>query len=290
MNEYVIFTDSACDFPAQLAKSLGVEAAPLVVTLDGKSYRNYLDESEITFSECYRLLREGKPAITSACNAADFLSMFEPALQAGKDILYIAFSSGLSGTYNAGVLALDELQQKYPDRRIYAIDSLCASLGQGLLVYLAVQQQRAGKSLEEVRDYVLATIPHLCMWFTVDDLHHLRRGGRLSATSAMLGTMLSIKPVLHVDDAGHLIFMEKIRGRKGAMKRLIEKMEELAIDPAQQTIFISHGDCLDEAELLGEMIKEKLGVKEVIIGYVGPVIGAHAGPGVIALFFLGQRR
>ncbi|NCB30801.1 MAG: DegV family protein, partial [Clostridia bacterium] len=169
-------------------------------------------------------------------------------------------------------------------------DTLCASLGQGMLIYLAVQQKQAGKSIEETRDYVESNKLHLCHWFTVDDLHHLHRGGRVSAASAVVGTMLGIKPVLHVDDEGRLIFIEKVRGRRNSLKALVKKMEETALAPATQTIFISHGDCLSDAELLASMIREKMPVQNIIINYVGPVIGAHSGPGTIALFFLGAKR
>ena len=214
----------------------------------------------------------------------------EPVLQAGQDVLYLGFSSALSGTYNAGALACAQLAEKYPDAKLYAVDTLCASLGQGMLIYLAVQQKRAGKSIEEVRDYVEENKLHLCHWFTVDDLHHLHRGGRVSATSAVLGTMLNIKPVLHVDDEGRLIFVEKVRGRRTSLKALLQHMEATAIAPETQTIFISHGDCLEEAQLLGQMIRDKLHVQDVVINYVGPVIGAHSGPGTLALFFLGTKR
>ena len=240
-------TDSSCDLPASMAEDLELTVAPLSVLIDGKSYVNYLDEREITFTKCYSLFREGKIATTSAANVELFTGYMEPLLKAGKDILYLGFSSGLSSTCQAGAMAAKELMEKYPQRKIYTVDTLCASMGQGLLVYLCAQEKAKGKSIEEVRDYAEATKLHLCHWFTVDDLNHLKRGGRVSAVSAALGTVLNIKPVLHVDDEGHLIFMEKVRGRRQSIKRLAEMMEKTGIDLKDQVIFISpwrlHGRC-----------------------------------------------
>ena len=213
----------------------------------------------------------------------------EPILQAGEDILYLGFSSALSSTYNAGALAAEQLAEKYPDRKILTVDTLSASMGQGLLVYLTVQQKRAGATIEEARDFAEKNKFHLCHWFTVDDLHHLRRGGRVSATSAVLGTVLNIKPVLHMDNEGRLIFMEKVRGRRASIKRMLEKMRETAIEPEKQIVFMSHGDCIEDAEYLAGRIREEWNV-EVVINYVGPVIGSHSGPGTLALFFLGTER
>ena len=218
------------------------------------------------------------------------MQAMEPHLQAGRDILYLGFSSALSGTYNAGAVAARQLSEKYPDRRLYAVDTLSASMGQGLLVYLTVQQKRAGATIEQARDYAEAQKLHLCHWFTVDDLNHLHRGGRVSATSAVLGTVLNIKPVLHMDDEGRLIFMEKVRGRRNSIKRLLDKMRETAIEPDKQIVFMSHGDCLEDAEYLAGRIREEWNVQDVVINYVGPVIGAHSGPGTLALFFLGTQR
>ena len=190
MREFTIFTDSSCDLSATMAQELGLTVLPLSVNIDGTSYENDLAGKALPFDTCYALLRAGKPATTSAVNVSQFVEAMEPVLQAGQDILYLGFSSALSGTYNAGAVACAQLAEKYPDAKLYAVDTLCASLGQGMLIYLAVQQKRAGKSIEEVRDYVEENKLHLCHWFTVDDLHHLRRGGRVSATSAVLGTML----------------------------------------------------------------------------------------------------
>ena len=290
MADYVIITDSSCDLPNDLAKELGVMVLPLSYHLNGVDYYNYLDERDMSINEFYRHIRAGEPCTTSAVNVDAYKSAIEPLLQQGKDILDIAFSSGLSATYNSGKIACDELSEKYPDRKVYTVDTLAASLGQGLLVYLAAQQKRAGKSIDEVRDWLEENKLHLCHWFTVDDLNHLKRGGRISGTAALFGTMLNIKPILHVDDEGHLIPMGKVRGRRASLDALAQHMEETAIDPASQTVFISHGDCLEDAEYLAAEIKRRMGVQKFVIGYIGPVIGTHSGPGTIALFFLGTKR
>ena len=289
MSQYRIMTDSSCDLPAALAAELELTVLPLTVTIDEKSYTNYLDEREITFKDCYAALRDGREAKTAAANVDSFEQAMEPILQAGEDILYLGFSSALSSTYNAGALAAEQLAEKYPDRKILTVDTLSASMGQGLLVYLTVQQTRAGATLEDARDFAEKNKFHLCHWFTVDDLHHLRRGGRVSATSAVLGTVLNIKPVLHMDNEGRLIFMEKVRGRRASIKRMLEKMRETAIEPEKQIVFMSHGDCIEDAEYLAGRIREEWNV-EVVINYVGPVIGSHSGPGTLALFFLGTER
>ena len=287
---YVIVTDSSCDLPAELAQELELAVLPLTLTLGGKEYANYLDGREIGFSEFYGRIRQGEAAVTAAANLEGYLSIMEPILQAGKDILLLVFSSGLSSTYQVSLLAAEELSQKYPQRKILPVDTLCASMGQGLLVYLAARQRGEGKSLQEVRDWVEKEKYHLCHWFTVDDLMYLKRGGRLNAATALVGTALGIKPVLHIDNEGHLINMGKARGRRASLTALVDKRAELAVEPQGQVAFISHGDCLEDAKAVEQMLKQRLGVKKVIISYVGPVIGAHTGPGVVALFFLGKER
>ena len=290
MREYVIFTDSSCDLPAQMAQDLELTVIPLFVTVGGNTYENDLAGKALPFDTCYALLRQGQVATTSAINVTQFIEAMEPVLQAGKDILYLGFSSALSGTYSAGAVAMEQLAPRYPEAKLYAVDTCSASLGQGMLIYLTVQQKRAGKTIEEARDYAEAQKFHQCHWFTVDDLKFLHRGGRVSASSAILGTMLGIKPVLHMDDEGRLIFVDKVRSRRNSLKYLAQKMQETAIEPENQTIFISHGDCIKDAELLASMIRERMPVKDIIINYVGPVIGSHSGPGTIALFFLGTMR
>ena len=290
MSDYVIVTDSSADLPASLVQELGVEVLPLSFTVQDKTYHNYPDDREMDPKVFYKMLRDGEMATTSAVNVAEYTNMLEPLLQAGKDVLVLAFSSGLSTTYQSSVIAVNELAEQYPDRKIYTVDTLCASLGQGLLVWHAVQEQKKGKSIEEVRDWVEENKLHLCHWFTVDDLHFLKRGGRISAATAVVGSMLHIKPVLHVDDEGHLINMGKARGRGASLTAVVDHMEETVTDPAEQVVFISHGDCLADAEKVAADVKKRFGVKEVVINYVGPVIGAHSGPGTLALFFLGSKR
>ena len=290
MSEYVIVTDSSADLTAGMAEELGVEVLPLSFMVKGQTYRNYPDNREMDPGAFYAMLRAGEMATTAAVNVADYTSALEPLLEQGKDVLVLAFSSGLSATYQSSVIAVNELKEKFPERKIFTVDTLCASLGQGLLVYLAAKKQQAGASIEEVRDWAEENKLHLCHWFTVDDLHFLKRGGRISAATAVVGSMLQIKPVLHVDDEGHLISMGKARGRGASLTALVDHMEETAIDPASQVVFISHGDCLADAEKVAADVKKRLGVKEVVINHVGPVIGAHSGPGTLALFFLGSRR
>lgn len=290
MSDFVIMTDSSCDLPASLAEEMELTVLPLTYYIEDKVYTNYLDEREIAFSEIYAKLRTKCPAKTSAVNMNDFMAPMESLLSAGKDVLYIGFSSGLSGTYNAGAAAAKELAERYPERKIYTVDSLCASLGQGLLVYHAWQEKQKGKTIEEVRDFTENTKLHLCHWFTIDDLMFLKRGGRISGTTAVVGSMLNIKPVMHVDNEGHLIKVDTARGRKASIKALAEKAGQLGIDLDQQTIFISHGDCVEEANYLADIMRTRFNVRKVLVNYVGPVIGAHSGPGTIALFFLGRER
>ena len=290
MNQFAIVTDSSCDLPAEVAEQLALTVLPLSFNLDGKEYRNYLDGREMPPKEFYRLIRSGKRSTTSAVNVEAFVQKIEPMLADGTDVLCILFSSGLSNTYNAGQMACAELAKKYPERKVYAVDSLCASLGEGLLVYLAAQERAKGRSIEEVRDWTEQNKLHLCHWFTVDDLNHLKRGGRVSAATALIGSMLNIKPVLHVDNEGHLINVSKTRGRKASLTALVDRMAQSAIDPQTQTIFISHGDSQEDADFVAEQVKARFGVKTVLTNYVGPVIGAHSGPGTIALFFLGKER
>ena len=290
MSEYVILTDSSADLTAGMAEELGVEVLPLSFMVKGQTYRNYPDNREMDPGAFYAMLRAGEMATTAALTVPDNTSALEPLLEQGKDVLVLAFSSGLSATYQSSVIAVEELRARFPERKIFTVDTLCASLGQGLLVYLAAKKQQAGASIEEVRDWAEENKLHLCHWFTVDDLHFLKRGGRISAATAVLGSMLHIKPVLHVDDEGHLINMGKARGRGASLTALVDHMEETAIDPASQVVFISHGDCLADAEKVAGDVKKRLGVKEVVINHVGPVIGAHSGPGTLALFFLGSRR
>jgi DegV family protein with EDD domain len=238
----------------------------------------------------YDKMRSGGIAKTAAINPDGFIGRFEEYLKDGVDILYLGFSSGLSTTYNSGVLAANALSEKYPDRKILCVDTLCASAGQGLLLKMAIDKKESGATIEETRDYIESKKLNLCHWFTVDDLVYLKRGGRVSAATAFVGNMLGIKPVMHVDNAGHLVNVSKVRGRKTAILEMAKKYGELHLEDDVDYVYISHGDCLADAEFLAKTIEEKYGKKTQIITFVGPVIGAHSGPGTLALFFLGKER
>ena len=287
---YAVMTDSSADLPAGLVEQLGLDVIPLSVNVGQQSFMNYPDEREISSPDFYELLRKGANAQTSAVNVDTFLSAMSVHLKAGKDVLYLGFSSGLSSTYGASEIAAQELREAYPDRKILTVDTLCASLGQGLLVYLTMQKVLAGATIEEAAAYAEENRLHLCHWFTVDDLFFLKRGGRVSAATALVGSALGIKPVLHVDNDGHLINVSKARGRKNSILALVDRMEASAIEPQKQTVFISHGDYLDDAEFLAAEVRKRFGINDITINFVGPVIGAHSGPGTLALFFLGTER
>ncbi|MGM9554497.1 MAG: DegV family protein [Faecousia sp.] len=289
-NFYVVMTDSSADLTAELVEELGLDVIPLSVNVGEKSFMNYPDEREIGSHDFYEMLRGGANAKTSAVNVDTFLNAMSVHLKAGKDILYLGFSSGLSSTYSASEIAAQELRETYPDRKILTVDTLCASLGQGLLIYLTMQKVLSGATIEEAAAFAEENRLHLCHWFTVDDLFFLKRGGRVSAATALVGSALGIKPVMHVDNEGHLINVSKARGRKNSILALVDRMEQSAIDPAKQTIFISHGDCRDDAEFLAEEVRKRFGITDITINFVGPVIGAHSGPGTLALFFLGTER
>ena len=290
MADYVIMTDSCCDMTAALAEELELSVLPLSLHMGDAVYRNWLDGREIGFQEFYAKIRSGQLATTSAVSVGEFAAEMRKILSAGKDILCINFSSALSATYQSATIAAADLAEEFPDRKILVVDSLCASLGQGLLVYLCAQERRKGRSLEEVHAFAEETKGKVCHWFTVDDLNHLKRGGRISAATALFGTMLSIKPVMHVDDGGHLVPVSKARGRKSSLLALVDQMEATAIDPASQTVFISHGDCEGDALFVAGEITRRFGTRDIRLNYVGPVIGNHSGPGTLALFFLGTKR
>ncbi len=286
MSRFMIVTDSSCDVPQNLLEEWGVACIQLDVLVDGEQPRK---NNEVDPTSFYAGLRQGKLAKTSAANIQDFKNMFRPILESGTDILYIAFSSGLSTTYQSAVIAAEELREEFPAQTILAVDSLAASLGQGMLVYLAVQRQKQGEDITAVATYIQETIPHQAHWFTVDDLQFLKRGGRISATVALVGSVLGIKPVLHMDDEGHLINVSKVRGRTAALEALADKYGETVADK-QTPIFISHGDCAEDAAKLAGILKERYAVDVQLCNFVGPVIGAHSGPGTLALFFIAQHR
>ena len=284
---YRIITDSGCDLPAKLLAQLNIDVIPLILYFRGQEWNDTTDEG---LKAIYDGLRAGDSASTAAINPDGWANAMEPVLEKGQDALVITFSSGLSTTYQSAVIAAQELMEKYPGRKIRVVDSLCASLGQGLFVWYACKNRDAGMSLDALADWCEENKLNLCHWFTVDDLMYLKRGGRVSAATALLGTMLNIKPVLHVDNEGHLINVSKARGRKAAIEALAKKVAETALPGQNDVMFISHGDCVEDAEILAEILKEKHGVKEGVIGYVGAVIGSQSGPGTLALFFLGSHR
>lgn len=288
MRNYVIFTDSACDLSPELLNEWGVRCIPLTFNFNGdnREYSNYDMEPKAFYDK----MREGGVAKTSAINTEVFISNFKGALDEGLDIIYVGFSSGLSTTFNCSRMAKDSLTSEYPDSKIEVVDGLSASAGQGLLVRLAVDKKNSGATVEELSAYVKEIVPNICHWFSVDDLVYLKRGGRISAAAAFFGNVIGIKPVLHVDDEGHLVNVMKIRGRKGAIQAMAAKYDEFAENKSDGIVYISHADCLADAESLASMLKEKHGVSVELITDIGPVIGAHAGPGTLALFFVGSKR
>lgn len=288
MNEYVIYTDSGCDLGPEKQKEYGVKVLSL-------TYRFTDDEKEYTTDDMpvhvfYQKMRDGGVAKTAAVNTETFRRAFEAELKGGRDVLYIGFSSGLSSTSQSAQVAAKELNEEYPDRKVIAIDTLCASAGEGMLVWLASKKRAEGASLSETAELIQSRYKQMCHWFTVDDLVYLKRGGRVSVAVALAGTVLGIKPVLHVDDEGHLISMSKTRGRKQSIKALAQKFTELCEEPNGGAYFISHGDCPEDAKYLEELIESEHGHKAELITDVGPVIGAHSGPGTLALFFFGKQR
>ena len=287
MVNYEIITDSCCDLPQETIDKLGLTVISLNLLFRGQSQADSVSGDIKSF---YDALREGEAASTSAVNPENWGCVIEPVLKQGKDALVIAFSSGLSTTYQSAVIAANELMERYPERKVNVVDSLCASLGQGLLVWYACGKRAAGMDLEELTAWLEGNKQNLCHWFTVDDLMYLKRGGRVSAATALVGTMLKIKPVLHVDDEGHLINVSKVRGRKASIEALADKVVKTGLPGENDTIFICHGDCLEDARYLEQLLKERMGVKEVFIGYTGAVIGSHSGPGTLAVFFLGDKR
>ena len=271
MRDYIIMTDSCCDLNAHMAQELELNVVPLTVHMNGKDYANMLDGSEISFEEFYKNIRSGILSTTSAANVGQFEDAMRAVLAQGKDIVCINFSSALSATYQNACIAAKTMADEFPESHVYVVDSLSASLGQGLLLYLAVQKKREGLSAEELVQWVAENKLHIDHWFTVDDLNFLKMGGRVSATTAFLGTMLSIKPVMHTSDEGKLV-------------------PELGIEPSEQVMFICHADCEKESRAVAEELKARYGVKEVYINYIGPVIGSHTGPNTMGLFFVGTKR
>ncbi|MGM9526850.1 MAG: DegV family protein [Oscillospiraceae bacterium] len=290
MSDYKITTDSTTDITPELVDELELHVIPMIFTVDGKDYRNTPDNKDLDPHEFYEMLRNGKQSLTTQINGETFKDEVRPFLDNGLDVLHLCFSSGLSSTYNSIRLAAEDLLEEYPDRKIIIVDTLAASMGEGLIVYHAGVLRKQGKSIDEVAAWVEENKLKLAHWFTVDDLNFLKRGGRLSGAAAFFGTVLNIKPVLHVDDEGHLIPIDKIRGRRKSLECLVDHMAKTAVNPSEQVIFISHGDALEDAQYVEKLVRERFGVKTVYMNHIGPVIGSHSGPGTVALFFLAEKR
>ncbi|WP_417204099.1 DegV family protein [Acetoanaerobium sticklandii] len=290
MRDYIIVTDATSDIPNEMANELNVKVVPMSFSLGEKNYNHYPDYRELDIKTFYDKQRDGQTSLTTQINVAVYLDFFEEIIKSDKDLLYISFSSALSSTYQSSVLAAKELNEKYPDFKIITIDSKAATLGETLLVKLADQKKSDGMNIEDLSKWVAENHLKVCHYFTVDDLNHLKRGGRMTAMTAFIGTALDIKPILHVNDEGKLIPLDKVRGRKKALKVLFNYLAELSENLEEQTVFIGHGDCIEDAKYLESLIKEAYKVKEVIIHPIGPIIGSHTGPGAITLFFLGKHR
>ncbi len=287
---YKIFTDASCNLSVDMLNELGVVYRSLTMVVDGQEINNYLTDEKFSFKGFYDRLRNKEHIKTSLLNVEEFTEVFEEILSGGDDVLAILISSAISGTYQAAKIAADDLREKYPERKIIVIDSLAASIGHGLLVYYAAKIQQDGKTIDEAADFIYKNRLKLVHKFTVDDLFFLKRGGRLSGGVAIIGTILQIKPVLHVDDDGRLVSQAKVNGRKKSINALYDSFKENVVDPENQVLAICHGDCLEDAEYLANKIRKEYNVKDIIINYCDPVIAAHAGPGVLALFYLGNVR
>lgn len=287
---FEIITDSGSNLTDTIINDYAINIMSLTFRINEKEFISYSKDAKTNNKKYYEMMRQGEVIQTSQLNYEVCRQAFESILKEGKDILYIGFSSALSGTFNVSELVAKELQPVYPNRKIYTVDSLSASMGQGLIVFNAAELKKQGKSIEEIKQWIIDNRLRLCHYFTVDDLKYLKRGGRLSASKAMIGSLLNIKPVLHVNNEGKLVPISKAKGRRKSLEALLNEMTLKCIQPEEQLIFIAHGDCLDDANLLETMIREKFKVKNIIINEIDPVIGAHSGPGTIALFFFGNER
>ena len=287
MRDYIIMTDSCCDLTADEVRALDLTVLPLSYTMEGASYPNLPDRSELAADAFFEKLRAGVACTTAAVNVGQFTDAMRAALEAGKDILCISFSSALSTTYQSACIAADDLIAEYPDAKIIVIDSLAASRGQGMLVWRAAEEKKKGADIDALAAFVEESREHQHHWFMVDDLNHLKRGGRVSALTALAGTALGIKPVLHVDEGGALAVDSKARGVKNALRALVDKMEEHAVSE-QTTVFICHADCQDSVDYVSTLLRERFGITDIRSEYIGPVIGAHTGCGTLGLFFVGD--
>lgn len=287
MSDYVVTVNSTVDLPKEWLAERNVPVIPLKYTIDGETYE---DMAGLSSKEFFQKLRDGKMATTSQINPEEAREALEPFLKEGKDVLHLAFSSALSGTCNSMRIAAEELKEEYPERKIIVIDTLCACLGEGLLLYYVLKLKKEGKTIEEVEAWVEENKLHICHNVTVDDLNHLQRGGRISKTAAVLGTMVQIKPMIHMADDGSLQVVGKERGRKRSLNKIVDKAVEQSKGWEQDIVMITHGDCLEDAQYVAELVRAKMGIENILINNIGTVVGSHTGPGVVAVFCMGNKR
>ncbi len=287
MRDYIITVNSTVDTGKEWLEERNVPVIPLKYTIDGQEYTDMYGLSD---KEFFQKLREGKMSVTSQINPEEAKEMLEPYVKEGKDVLHLAFSSALSGTCNSMKIAAEELQEEYPEAKVIVVDTLCACMGEAMLLYYALKQKEAGKTIEEVAQWVEENKLHVCHNVTVDDLFHLHRGGRVSKTAAVLGTMVKVKPIIHMDDNGALQVIGKERGRKKSLHKIVDMAVERSEGWDNEIIMITHGDCLEDAEYVAKLVREKMGIENVFIHNIGTVIGSHTGPGVVATFCMGNKR
>ena len=287
MRDYIITVNSTVDLPKEWLAERGVPVAPLKYTIDGETYT---DMEGLSAKEFFAKLREGKMSVTSQVNPEEAAAMLEPYVKEGKDVLHLGFSSGLSGTLNSMRIGAEMLQEKYPDAKIIVIDTLCACLGEGILLYYALKEKAKGKTIEEVAQWAEENKLHVCHNVTVDDLNHLHRGGRVSKTTAVIGTLVQIKPIIHMDDEGRLQVIGKERGRKKSLNKIVDMAVEQSKGWENDIVMITHGDCIEDAEYVAKLVREKMGIDNILINNIGTVIGSHTGPGVVAVFCMGNKR
>ncbi|MDD4291322.1 MAG: DegV family protein [Clostridia bacterium] len=290
MREYVIITDTSSNLTNEIIDRYGIEIVPLIFVSEGKEYLSYEKNADNDLSAFYDMLRHKKRFTTTSVNQAQFCNAFEGALKEGKDVLYLGFSSALSGTYAAAINAKSILEKEYPERKIVTVDTLGASLGQGLMVIKAAEMKQSGMSIDEVGNWVENNKLHICHFFTVDNLEYLFLGGRVSKSAYLIANMVNIKPIMHMDDNGKLVATGKVIGRRKSIQTIADMVVKNIINPESQTVCISHGDCIADVENLKAKIEAKIKVKEWVVNYVDPVVGIHSGPGTIAIFFIGDKR
>lgn len=287
MNDYIVTVNSTVDVPKEWLKERNVPFIPLKYTIDGETYQ---DMSGLSSKEFFAKLREGKMSVTSQVNPEEAKEALEPFLKEGKDVLHLGFSSGLSGTFNSMKLAAEALQEEYPDRKLIIVDTLCACMGEALLLYYVLKRKSEGMTIEEAAQWAEEHKLHICHNVTIDDLYHLQRGGRVSKTAAVLGSMVQIKPMIHMDNEGKLQVIGKERGRKKSLQKIVERAAEQFKGWENDIIMITHGDCIEDAEYVAELVRRKMGIRNILINNIGTVIGSHTGPGVVAVFCMGDER